>query len=119
MSVLGDREIDLPSVAVGVLVACAGALFLAEPLVSPPRLLGTTIRPIALSAVSLTVGFASGALLYRRRGHRLIAIAHAVGALGFGLLASAMAVGSQVFLFAGVVVLVGGSAFLVAQSARR
>ncbi len=118
MSVLEEHEVDLPSLVVGVLVACAGALFLVEPVVGPIELFKTPIRPIALSAIFLTTGFALGAVLYHRRDYRLLAIAHGVGALVFGFFASAMAVGSQTLLFAGVVVLVGGSAFLVAQTAR-
>ena len=118
MSVLGDREADVPSFVVGVLVACAGGLFLVEPVVGPVDVLGTPIRPIALSAIVLTVGFALGAVLYGRRRYRLIGAAHAIGAVGFGLFAGTIAVGSQLLLFGGVVVLVGGSAFLVAQTAR-
>jgi len=119
VSTFGEYEVDPPSFVVGALVACAGALFLVEPVVGPLTIFGATVRPIALSAIVLTTGFALGALLYHRRGHRLIAIAHGIGAVGFGLFASAMAVGSQLLLFGGVVVLVGGSAFLVAQTARR
>lgn len=119
MSAFGDHEVDPPSFVVGALVACAGALFLVEPVVDPLAIFGVTVRPIALSAIVLTTGFALGALLYRRRGYRLIAIAHGVGAVGFAFLASAIAVGSQLLLFGGVVILVGGSAFLVAQTARR
>lgn len=113
------RSIDAPSIVVGVLLACAGGLFLLEPVLDPLRVFGTAIRPIALSAIVLTTGFGLGAILYGRRGRRLIAVAHAIGAIGFGLLAGAMALGSQFFLFGGVVVLVGGSAFLVAQTSRR
>ena len=113
-----SRDIDGPSIAIGVLIACAGGLFLLEPVLDPVRVFGLAIRPIALSAIFLTSGFGLGAVLYGRRGRRLIGIAHAIAAMGFGLLAGAMAVGSQVLLFGGVVVLVGGSAFLVAQTSR-
>lgn len=112
------RDIDGPSIAVGVLIACAGGLFLLEPVLDPVRVFGLAIRPIALSAIFLTSGFGLGTVLYGRRSRRLIGIAHAIAAMGFGLLAGAMAVGSQVLLFGGVVVLVGGSAFLVAQTSR-
>ncbi|PSP75026.1 hypothetical protein BRC86_04450 [Halobacteriales archaeon QS_3_64_16] len=109
---------DGPSIAVGVLVACAGGLFLVEPLVGPVGVFSLAIRSIALSAIFLTSGFGLGAVLYGRRGRRLIGIAHAIAAIGFGFLAGAMVLGSQLFLFGGVVVLVGGSAFLVAQTSR-
>jgi hypothetical protein len=112
------HEIDGPSIAVGALVACAGGLFLLEPVLDPVGVFGLAIRPIALSAIVLTSGFGLGAVLYGRRGRRLIGIAHAIGAMGFGLLAGAMALGSQLFLFGGVVVLVGGSAFLLTQVSR-
>lgn len=118
MSPTPDRNVDFPSLVVGALVACAGGLFLVEPIVDPFVIFETTIRPIALSAIVLTAGFGLGAVLYRRRNHRSIALAHAIGALGFASLAGAMAVGSQPLLFGGVVVLVGGSAFLVAQVSR-
>ena len=113
-----DYGIDGPSLVVGSLVALAGGLFLVEPVVDPIRVFESTIRPIALSVIVLTVGFGLGALLYGRRGRRLIGFAHAIAAVGFGFFAGAMAVGSQLFLFGGVVVLVGGSAFLVARTSR-
>ena len=114
----GGREIDGPSIVVGVLVAYAGWLFLLEPVLDSVGVFGLAIRPIALSAIVLASGFGLGAVLYGQRGRRLIGIAHAIGATGFGLLAGAMALGSQLFLFGGVVVLVGGSAFLLTQVSR-
>ena len=113
MSAIGGRGIDLPSLVVGSLVACAGGLFLLEPVVDSLTVFGTAIRPIALSAIVLATGFGFGAALYYHREHRLIAIAHAIGAVGFGFLASAMAVGSRPLLFSGIVVLVGGAVFLI------
>jgi hypothetical protein len=112
------RGVDVPSLVVGALVACAGGLFLVEPVIDPIAVFDGTIRPIALSAIVLTFGFGLGAVLYDRRDRRLIGLAHAIAAVGFGLLAGAMAVGSQFLLFGGVVALVGGSAFLITQVSR-
>jgi membrane protein HdeD len=109
-------DVDPPSALVGVLVGAGGLCFLLEPVIDPVSIFGTAIRPIALSAIFLTVGFGIGAVLYARRAARLIAIAHAVAAGGFGLLAAAMGVGSQLLLFGGVLLLVAGSAFLITQA---
>ena len=104
---------------VGALVALAGVLFLLEPLVGPIPLFGVPTPPFVLSAAVLALGFGLGAAVYLRRGRRLVGIAHAIGADGFGLVVSGTALGSGLAFFLGVAVLVGGSVFLVSQSSRR
>lgn len=110
----GER--DYASLVVGAFVGLAGLLFLAEPVVDPLQVGAVTLRPIALSVVVLTVGFAIGAVVYLRRGKRLVGLAHAIGASGWGLVAGATAIGSGTILLLGFAVLLGGSVFLVVQS---
>lgn len=107
---------DVASIVVGLFVAAAGLLFLAEPVVDPIALGQLRIRPIGLSVVVLTVGFALGAVVYARRGRRLIAIAHGIGAAGWGLAAAGTALGRGLVLLLGFAVLIGGSVFLVTQA---
>jgi hypothetical protein len=107
---------DYASIVVGVFVAVAGVLFLAEPVVDPIALGSLRVRPIALSVVVLSVGFGLGAVVFLRRGDRLIGLAHAIGASGWALVALGTAVGSGLALLLGLAVLVGGSVFLVVQS---
>lgn len=110
---------DYASMVVGTLVGVAGLLFLAEPVVDPVAVGGARIHMLALSVLVLTVGFALGAVVYLRRGERLIGIAHAIGAGGWGLVAGATALGSSAALFLGFAVLVGGSVFLVVETRRK
>ncbi|EMA43327.1 hypothetical protein [Halococcus saccharolyticus] len=114
----GERDVDPAPLAVGALVGLAGLLFLLEPVVDPIPVLGTPTPPFVLSGAVLTIGFGLGAAVYLRRGRRLIGLAHAVGAGGFGLLVGATALGSGTVLVAGVAVLAGGCAFLVSQVSR-
>lgn len=107
---------DYASMVVGVFVAVAGALFLAEPVVDPIALGSVRVRPIALSVVVLSVGFGLGAVVFLRRGDRLIGLAHAIGAGGWALVALGTAFGSGLALLLGLAVLIGGSVFLVVQS---
>lgn len=109
---------DYASMAVGTFVGVAGLLFLAEPVVDPVRIGGARVHAIALSVIVLTVGFALGAAVYLRRGQRLIGIAHAVGAGGWGLVAAATALGNGAVLGLGFAVLLGGAMFLVTQARR-
>lgn len=113
---LAVEDLDVPSLVVGLFVAAAGALFLVEPVVDPLQFGSATVRPMALSVVVLTVGFGLGAVVYLRRGRRLIGIAHGIGAGGWGLVAGGSAVGSGTGLLLGFAVLVGGSIFLVTQT---
>jgi hypothetical protein len=115
---LVDRDIDYGSAAVGTLVGLAGLLFLVEPVVGPLALGGLRVRPVALSTVVLALGFGLGGVVYLRRGQRLIGIAHAVGAVGWGLLALAPAFGSETALVLGLAVVVGGAVALVVQGSR-
>lgn len=113
-----ERDIDPASFAVGTLVGLAGVLFLLEPVAGPIRVFGVATPLFVLSAAVLATGFGLGAVVYLRRGHRLIGLAHAVGAGGFGLVVSATALGSGVVLLLGIAVLVGGCVFLVSQLSR-
>lgn len=112
------RTPDVATLAIGSVVALAGVLFLLEPLVEPIPVFGVPTPLFVLSVVVLSLGFGLGAVVYCRRGRRLVGLAHATGAVGFGLLVGGTAIGSGVVLLLGVAVLVGGSAFLV-EAARR
>jgi hypothetical protein len=121
MSALRDaigEDPDYASMVVGTFVGVAGLLFLAEPVVDPVAVGGARIRLIVLSVFVLTAGFALGAGVYLRRGDRLIGIAHAIGAGGWGLVAGATALGSGATLFLGFAVLIGGAVFLVVEVRR-
>jgi len=107
---------DYASMIVGLFVAAAGALFLAEPVVDPIAIGSLRVRPVALSVVVLSVGLALGAVVFRRRGQHLVGNAHAIGAGGWGLVAAGTALGSGTTLLLGFAVLLGGSVFLVAQT---
>lgn len=111
-----DGAIDWPMLVVGLFVACGGGLFLAEPVVGPFQLGSASIRPMAASVVALTIGFALGAVVFFRRGKRLVGIAHGIGAGGWGFVALGSAVGSGTALLLGFAVLLGGSVFLVTQA---
>jgi hypothetical protein len=109
---------DYASMVVGTFVGVAGLLFLAEPVVDPVAIGGLRVRMVALSVVVLTVGFAIGAGVYLRRGERLIGLAHAIGAGGWGLVAGATALGSGTGLLLGFAILIGGAVFLVVETRR-
>ncbi|MFC6834923.1 hypothetical protein [Halomarina ordinaria] len=113
-----ERRFDPWGTAVGVLVGLAGALVLAQPL-GPFSLAGRRVMPMVLSTVALTAGFALGAVVYHRRGRRFVALAHGVGALGWGLVVLAAGVGSVLVLFVGFAVVLGGTLFLVSETRRR
>lgn len=110
---LGD--LDPWPLVVGAFVACAGVLMLAQPVVGRVDLGGVRIPAFLLSTGVLSAGFALGAIVYLRRGKRLVGIGHAVGAVGFGFLFVASGVG-VVALWLGIAVLVGGALFLAAES---
>lgn len=116
MSVCADTGPDWPTLLVGIFVAAAGLLFLAEPVVGPFWIGGASIRPMAASVVVLTVGFALGAVVFLRRGKRLVGIAHGIGAGGWGLVALGSAFGNGSLLLTGFLSLLGGCVFLVVQS---
>jgi hypothetical protein len=111
-------DVDLGPPLVGTFVAVAGALTLAEPVVGPVVVGPLRVRPIALGAAVLAAGLSLGSVVFYRRGQRLVAIAHAIGGVGWIGVVAGTALGSGVVLFAGLAVLLGGSLFLVAETRR-
>lgn len=111
-------DLDPVSVVVGVIVGIAGVLLLLQPTVRVIDVFGTRVPTFVLSAGVLSLGFAVGAPVYLRRGHRLRGIAHALGAAGFGALFFAAGFGSLALLWIGLAVVLGGALFLVAESRR-
>jgi len=108
-------EVDPAPLAVGALVGLAGALVLLQPL-GPLRLAGRAVQPVVASTVPLTAGFGLGGVVYLRRGRRLIGLAHAVGAAGWGLVSLAAGLGSVVVLWMGLAVVIGGAVAVAARS---
>jgi hypothetical protein len=104
---------------VGLVVGVGGVLFLLEPIVDPVALGGIRVRPVALSAVVLGLGFCLGAPVFYRRGNRLFGIAHGV----FGLAWVGVAVGTAarlgVVVVGAVLLVVAGAGFLLARARRR
>lgn len=109
---------DLARLVVGGFVGLAGLLFLAEPFVEPVTVGGLRVRMVGLSAATLAVGLDLGAVVFLRRGDRLVGLAHGVAGLGFSAFVLGLAVGSSALLFVGVFVVVGGTLFLVAETRR-
>lgn len=112
-------DVEAGPAAVGVVVGVGGLCFLLEPLVGTVALGGVRVRPVALSVVVLAVGFCLGAVVFRRRGHRRFALAHAVFGLvwiGFGV---GTAVRSGPVVVGAVVVAVAGAGFLIARARDR
>ncbi|WP_276272800.1 hypothetical protein [Haloarcula litorea] len=102
--------------AVGSLVGLAGLLFLLVPVVGSVPVAGRAIPLVVLSAATLAVGFALGALVFARRGRRLFAIAHGVFGAAWTLLVAGPLLGSEPLFYAGVVVLLAGCGFLASES---
>ena len=69
-------------------------------------------------AVALAAGMAVGAVVYLRRGKRLVGGAHAVGAVGWGSIVLGTAIANGPILLGGVVVLVVGMLALAVESRR-
>ena len=111
-----DLEFEPGPAAVGSLVGLAGLLFLAAPVVAPVPVGGLRVSPVALSALTLTAGFALGTVVFALRGRRLFAMAHGVFALAWALLVAGPLFGNGDLLLAGVVVLVAGVGFLMSQA---
>jgi hypothetical protein len=105
-------DFEAGPVAVGSLVGLAGLLFL----LAPVPVGGLTVSPVALSAVTLTAGFALGTVVFALRGRRLFAMAHGVFAVAWALLVAGPLFGNGDLLLAGVVVLVAGVGFLMSQN---
>ena len=101
---------------VGLVVGAGGLLFLLDPLVGPLAVGEIRVRPVALSAVVLGVGFCLGAPVFLRRGHRLFGIAHGVFGLAWVGVAVGTAFGLGVVVVAAVLVVVAGAGFLVART---
>ncbi|WP_121820489.1 hypothetical protein [Halostella salina] len=116
---MAGTRFDTAGAAVGTLVGLAGLLFLAQPLVGSVRVGGVAVPPFVLSAGVLGVGFALGAVLFRRQGRRTAARVHGVGALAWLALFAGASVGSQTLVVAGVLVVVAGALTLGAEAARR
>jgi len=113
------QDVDLAPVAIGLLLAAAGVLFLAQSVVDTVPVGAAAIPPFVLSAGVLSAGFGLGTAIYLRRGRRLLGIAHGVAAAGFGLLFVATSVGSGLLVWAGAVAIAAGAFFLVDQLRRR
>lgn len=109
-------DLEAGPMAVGSLVGLAGLLFLLAPVVDPVPVGGLAVSPVALSAVTLTAGFALGTVVFALRGRRLFAMAHGVFAVAWALLVAGPLLGSGDLLLAGVVVLVAGVGFLASQA---
>lgn len=109
-------DLDPVSVVVGVIVGLAGVLLIIQPSVRVIDVFGTRVPTFVLSAGVLSLGFAVGAPVYLRRGHRLRGIAHAIGAVGFGGLFFAAGFGSLALLWLGLAVVLGGVLFLVSET---
>lgn len=112
-------DVDLAPVAVGVVMATAGALFLVQSVVDTVAVGSAAIPPFVLSAGVLALGFGLGTVVYLRRGRRLVGIAHGIAGVGFGLFFVAVSVGSGLLVWAGAVVIAAGAFFLVDQLRRR
>ena len=109
------RTLDPAPLIVGGFVGLAGVLMLLEPVVNPVAVGELRLRPVALSAVSLTVGLLLGGGIYLRRGRRLVGLAHGVTGVGWALTIAGTAVGSGTLLLFGLAVVVGGSLALATQ----
>ena len=110
-----DRTLDPASLVIGGFVGLAGVLILLEPVVDPVVVGELRLRPVALSAVSLTVGLLFGGVIYLRRGRRLLGLAHGVTGIGWALTIVGTATGSGTLLLFGLAVVVGGSLALATQ----
>ena len=106
------RELDFWPVAGGVLVGLAGLFFLLEGVVEPVPVGRFRVRPVALSALLLALGLDLGAVVFLKRGRRLIGLAHAIGGAGFSALVIAVAIDSGTLAVSAVIVLGGGVLFL-------
>lgn len=114
-----DRSLDLAPVVIGLCIGLGGVLFLLEPVVDPISVAGAELRPMTLSATALAAGLLGGATLYGRRGRDLLAIAHAIGGIGWVLVVAGHLLGVELLLFAGIAVLLAGSLSLIALVVRR
>jgi hypothetical protein len=107
---------DPAQVVVGLIVGVAGLLLFLQPSIRTLSVLGRDVPLFVLSGGVLSLGFALGAVVYFRRGARLVWVAHAIGAVGFGVLFAASGVGSLLFVWLGLAVVLGGVLFLATES---
>jgi hypothetical protein len=111
-------DLDPGPLVTGGFVGLAGLLFLLQPVVGPVALGALRVQPVALSAVALALGLGIGAVVYLRRGKRLVGGAHAVGAVGWGGIVLGTAAGNGTILLGAILVLVGGMLALAYESRR-
>jgi len=109
-------DVEAGPAAVGTLVGAAGLLFLAEPVAGPVNVGGLRVRPVALSAVSLTAGFGLGAVVFYRRGRRFAAIGHGLFGIAWAGIVAATAAGSGRLLLGSILFLLGGCGFLATRA---
>ena len=114
-----QRGLDPMPLVVGAFVALSGVLLLIQPVVPSVTVLGTAVPPFVLAPAPLSLGFAIGTVGFARRGERTVALAHAIGAVGFGAMFLATGIGGLGVLWLGLAVVLGGVVFLVVDSARR
>ena len=108
--------LDPMPLVVGAFVALSGLLLLVQPVVRSVTLLGRPVPPFVLAPAPLSLGFAIGTFGFARRGERTVALAHGVGAVGFGLMFLATGVGTTLFLWLGLAIVLGGITFLVVDA---
>lgn len=109
-------SLDPARLVVGTLVGVAGLLLLLQPVLGTVQVFDASVPAFVLSTGVLSLGLAIGAVVFVRRGERLVGVAHAVGAGGFGLLFAAASADSLVALWLGLAVVLGGVLFLVAEA---
>jgi hypothetical protein len=109
-------DVEFGPAVVGLVVGAGGLLFLIDPLVGAVALGPFRTRPVALSTVTLGVGFCLGAGVFGRRGHRLFATAHAVFGLAWLGVGVGTGLGNGVIVVGAVLLVVAGAGWLVART---
>jgi hypothetical protein len=111
-------DLDPGPLVTGAFVGLAGLLFLVQPVVPFVSIGPLRVRPVALSALALSLGLWLGTAVYLARGKRLVGGAHAVGAVGWSGIVLGTATGNGAVLLGAVVVLVVGMLALAVESRR-
>lgn len=111
-------DLDPGPLVTGAFVGLAGLLFLVQPVVPFVSAGPLRVRPVALSALALSLGLWFGTAVYLARGKRLVGGAHAVGAVGWSGIVLGTATGNGAMLLGAVVVLVVGMLALAVESRR-
>jgi hypothetical protein len=114
----GRDGIDPMPLVVGAFVAVSGLLLLVQPVWTSVTVLGVEVPPFVLAPAPLSLGLAIGTIGFYRRGERTVALAHGIGAVGFGAMFLATGIGGLTFLWLGIAVVLGGVVFLVVDAAR-